>query len=285
MTDQASFEASVVARILRRAGDIEHDREPENDPRVIGEASLIAAAEEVGMSVDAVRHSIAVERLGPVPTTRRGDRLVGPARVHVDAELPARANEALARVDSWLVDGHHLRRDVLRSGHGEWSKRSGLVGVTVRTIRGATGEGKLGDSQRVDATARETGSGSSVVRVTVDRTTHRRIAGGGASVVAAGGVAGVVLAVVAAPPIALVALPISILVGSAMTSAGRRQARETEREIQRMLNAVTAGAAPTRLSVDVVRRVTGRATAAGSKALLAPQREDAALVRSRVRRA
>jgi hypothetical protein len=285
MTDQASFESSVVARILRRAGDIEHDRDAENDPRIIAEASLIAAAEEVGMSVDAVRHSIAVERLGPLPETRRGDRLVGPARVHVDAELPAKANEALARVDSWLVDGHHLRRDVLQSGHGEWSKRSGVVGVTVRTIRGATGEGKLGDSQRIDATARETGSGSSVVRVTVDRTTNRRIAGGGASVAAAGGVAGVVLAVVAAPPIALVALPISMLVGAAMTSAGRRQARETEREIQRMLNAVTAGAGPTRLSVDVVRRVTGRATAAGSKALLAPQRDDAALARSRVRRA
>src|SRR6476661_552133 len=190
MTDQASFDAIVVARILRRAGDIEESSGVREDPRVIGEASLLAAAEEVGFSVDAVRRSIAVERLGPLPATRRADRLVGPAQVYADVEVDVPARDALARIDSWLVDGHHLRRDVLQSGHGEWSKRSGVVGATVRTVRGATGEGKLGDFQRVDATARETGTGSSVIRVTVDRTANRRFAGGGASVVAVGGVAG-----------------------------------------------------------------------------------------------
>ena len=195
------------------------------------------------------------------------DRLVGPAQVYADVEVDVPARDALARIDSWLVDGHHLRRDVLQSGHGEWSKRSGVVGATVRTVRGATGEGKLGDFQRVDATARETGSGSSVVRVTVDRAANRRFAGGGASVVAVGGVAGVVLAFVALPPVALVAMPISIVACSAMAMASRRQARRTEREIQRLLGAVSAGVRPMP-QLGRCPSEGGQGTAAGADALL-----------------
>ena len=136
--------------------------------------------------------------------------MLGPSQVYADGEVDVPADEALARVDSWLVDGHHLRRDVLRSGHGEWSKRSGLVGVTVRTIRNATGEGKLGDFERVNAAARDTGSGSSVVRITVDRTTSRRFAGGGGTVIAVGGMTGVVVAAVAVTPVVLLAMPAAI---------------------------------------------------------------------------
>ncbi|MEY2416970.1 MAG: hypothetical protein QOH53_2304 [Ilumatobacteraceae bacterium] len=236
---------------------------------MIAEASLIAAAEEVGLSVDAVRRSIAVERLGPLPVARYGDRILGPAQVYADGEVDAPAVDALARVDSWLVDGHHLRRDVLRSGHGEWSKRSGFVGVTVRTIRNATGEGKLGDFERVNAAARDTGSGSSVVRITVDRTTNRRFAGGGGTVVAVGGMTGAVVGAAAATPFVLLAMPAAVVVGVGVALAGRKRARDTERELRRLLDAVGAGVDPTRLSVDVVRRATGKATAAGSSALRA----------------
>ena len=237
--------------------------------RTIAESSLIAAAEEVGLSVDAVRRSIAVERLGPIPVARTGDRIVGPSQVYADGEVEVPAADALARVDSWLVDGHHLRRDVLRPGHGEWSKRSGFVGVTMRTIRSATGEGKLGDSEQVNAAARDTGNGSSVVRITIDRTTNRRFAGGGGTVVAVGGMTGVVLTAVAATPVVLLAMPAAIVAGVGVALTGRKRARDTEREIRRLLDAVGAGADPTRLSVDVVRRATGKATAAGSSALRA----------------
>jgi hypothetical protein len=257
-----------VARILRRAGDLEHGDAPD-DAGMIAEASLIAAAEEVGLSADAVRRSIAVERLGPVPVARAGDRILGPSQVYADGEVAVPADDALARVDSWLVDGHHLRRDMLRSGHGEWSKRSGLVGVTVRTIRNATGEGKLGDFHRVNAAARDVGSGSSVVRITVDRTTSRRFAGGGGAVVAVGGMTGLVVAAVAAAPVVLLATPAAIAAGVGVALTGRKGARDTEREIRRLIDAVDAGADPTRLSVDVVRRATGKATSAGVNALRA----------------
>ena len=268
MTD-APLDAKVVARILRRAGDLERTGDVQDEAGTIAEASLIAAAEEVGLSVDAVRRSIAVEKLGPLPVARPGDRILGPSQVYADGEVDVPAADALARVDSWLVDGHHLRRDVLRPGHGEWSKRSGFVGVTVRTIRNATGEGKLGDFERVDAAARDTGSGSSVVRVTVDRTTNRRFAGAGGTVIAVGGVTGLVVTSVAATPVVLLAMPAAIVAGLGVALTGRKRARDTEREIRRLLDAVVDGADPTRLSLDVVRRATGKATAAGSSALRA----------------
>jgi len=269
MTDQAPLDAKVVARILRRAGDLERSGGEQDEASMIAEASLIAAAEEVGLSVDAVRRSIAVERLGPLPAARHGDRILGPSQVYADGEVDVPAVDALARVDSWLVDGHHLRRDVLRSGHGEWSKRSGFVGVTVRTIRNATGEGKLGDFERITAAARDVGGGSSMVRVAVDRTTSRRFAGGGGAIVAAGGITGVVVASAAATPALLLAMPVAVVAGAGVALTGRRRARATEREIQRLLEAVRVGADPTRLSVDVVRRATGKATAAGTSALRA----------------
>jgi len=269
MTDPAPLDAQVVARILQRAGDLERHRSSDEDPGVIAESSLIAAAEEVGLSADAVRRSIAVERLGPLPRARPSDRVLGPAQVCADGEIEAPADEALARVDSWLVDGHHLRRDALQHGHGEWSKRSGLVGATVRTIRSATGEGKLGQFERVDAAARDTGNGSSLVRITVDRTNNRRIAGGGASALAVTGVTGAVVAAAAAAPIVLLAMPTAIVACTAVALTSRKQGRDTQREIRRLLEAVRAGNEPTRLSVDVVRRARGTSTATGSRALLA----------------
>ena len=270
MTDHAAIDAKVVARILRRAGDLERAGEASDESGTIAEQSLLAAAEEVGLSVDAVRRSIAVERLGPPPAPRHGDRLVGRSQVYADGEVDMSADEALVRVDSWLVDGHHLRRDVLRSGHGEWSKRSGLVGVTVRAMRNATGEGRLGDVERVNATARDAGSGSSVVRVTIDRTSGRRLAGRGGAVVAVGGaMTGVALAAATATPVLLLAMPAAVVAGIGVALTGRKRARQTEREVRRLLDAVSASADPTRLCVEFVRRATGRATSAGSSSLLA----------------
>ena len=241
----------------------------QDEAGTIAEASLIAAAEEVGLSVDAVRRSIAVERLGPLPVARPGDRILGPSQVYADGEVDVPADDALARVDSWLVDGHHLRRDVLRSGHGEWSKRSGFVGVTVRTIRNATGEGKLGDFERVDAAARDTGSGSSV-RADHDRPNdqstirrrrwHRRCRGWDDRCRRGRGCRDAFRAP-----------------GDARCDRCRR-GRGVDRSeagsryrarIRRLLDAVGAGTDPTRLSLDVVRRATGKATAAGSSALRA----------------
>ncbi len=135
----------------------------------------IAAAAEVGIPPAAVRRAIAVERLGPRPAGHVGDRLLGAGTVVVDEEVRGRAYDVVARIDDWLVDGHHLRRDRLRDDRGEWSKRTGVVGVTARAVRGALGEGRLGDLDRVAVIARDTGAGTCVVRVEADRRKDRSV--------------------------------------------------------------------------------------------------------------
>ncbi len=220
---------------------------------------MIAAVEEVGISIEAVRRSIAIDRLGPLPATHVGDRLLGPAVVVVDDEIPGSATEVLGRFDAWLVGGHHLRREFMRDGDGEWSKRSDLVGVVIRAVRSATGEGRLGDVQRLTVTVRDSGMGTCAVRVMVDRVIDRRAWGSAGSAVAIGGTATVVVAVsIVASPLILLATPIAVGAGAAVAARGRRRSKRTTREIERLLASVHEQSDPTRLRSDVARRVVGR---------------------------
>ena len=259
MADEEILDRDVVARILRRATELEQRTLPSNSG--FGEAALLAAADEVGLCVEAVRRSIAVERLGPAPPRRVGDRILGAGVLVVDDEIAGQPAEVLARLDAWMVAGHHLRRDRLRDDSGEWSKRSGMVGVVIRALRGATGEGRLGEFRRVSATARDAGRGSSVVRVSVDRSHSRRAAAGGGTIVAVGGTLGVVIGAAAAGPVLLLAAPVAILAGVGVALAGRGRAKKAELEMGRLLEAVHQGNRPTRLGVDVVKRVTRGARA------------------------
>ena len=258
MSKEGPLQTQVVARILRRATEMEGRDADVSSDNGIAEDLLIEAAEEVGMSVTAVRRSIALERLGPVPAPRLGDRIVGPSSVYAEGQVDAGARDALRLVDQWLVNGHHLRRDVLRPDHGEWSKRSGILGALVRSIRAATGEGKLGDYTRIDATARDIDAERSMVRVSVDRADNRRLFGGTGTVVAAGGVTVVGVAAAAAGPVLLLGVPVAVGAGIAVALTGRKRAQTAQREIERLLEATKNGTNPTRLSVDLVRRATGR---------------------------
>jgi hypothetical protein len=259
MTDDVRLDRDAVARILRRADALDTHDDDDDDRSGVGEAALIAAVEEVGMSIEAVRRSIAIDRLGPLPATHFGDRLLGPWMVAVDDEIPGSPREVLARFDAWLVAGHHLRRDFMRELDGEWSRRSDLVGVTIRAIRSATGEGGLGDVIHITVTVRDTGVGTCAVRVTVDRVLDRRLWGGAGSAVAVGGTATVVVALtVVASPLILLAAPIAVGAGAVVAARGRQRAKRTTREIDRLLASVHEQSDPTRLRTDVTRRVVGR---------------------------
>ena len=248
---------AMVVRIVRRATELAGP-ETEHVGRLgISREALVAAAREVGIPAVVVLRSIAIERLGPEPASHVADRFVGAALVVVDDEIAGSADEVLSRIDAWLVAGHHLRRDRIRNGRGEWSKRSGVVGLTVRRLRTATGEGKLGEFRQVTAVAEDVGTGSSVVRVVVDRTTSRRVAIVGGATAALGGAGGVV-AVAAFGPLALVAAPVVAIGGVVMARSGKHRARRAATEVERMLDAVADHHPPTKLRTEVARRVIGR---------------------------
>jgi hypothetical protein len=252
------LDRAAVERVLRRASELA-GTDPD-DPLELGaidEQTLVVAAVEAGIPAPAVRRAIAIERLGPVPSAHVGDGLVGPTIVIDEQELPGRAAEVLARIDAWLVAGHHMRRDRLRDDRGEWSKRTGLVGSTMRTIRHATGEGRLGDLQRIAATARDTGNGTCVVRIEADRRRDRtvRVASG----VAVGGAAtaGVVGVALVTAPLLLLAAPVAIAAGCGIAATGRGRANRVVRELDRVIDAVEQQMQPVRLRTDVYRRVKG----------------------------
>ena len=259
---ESTLDSAVVARVLRRAGEIAVPIPDGHTSHGIAEASLIAAAGEVGLPVDALKRSLAVERLGPPPPIHRADRIFGVSVVVVDHEIVGSVGEVLERIDAWMVNGHHLRRERRRvdsrAGQIEWGKRSGIAGVTARTIRSATGEGGLGVLREVTATASDTGLGSCAVRITADRRSERQWFVGGGAAVAATGTTGVVIAAIVATPLVLLASPAVVAAGAGVAARGRARARRTEREIVRLLDAVEQELAPTRLGVDVARRVAGR---------------------------
>jgi hypothetical protein len=252
------LDRAAAERVLRRASELA-GADP-GDPFELGaidERTLVAAAVEAGIPASAVRRAIAIERLGPVPSTHVGDHLVGPTVVIDEQELPGRAADVLARIDTWLVAGHHMRRDRLRDGRGEWSKRTGLVGKTIRTMRHVTGEGHLGDLERIAATARDTGTGTCVLRVEADRRRDRAMRVASGIVVGGAATAGVVGVAVATIPLVLVAAPVAVAAGCGVAATGRRRARRVVLELDRVIDAVDQHVEPARLRVDLVRRVRG----------------------------
>lgn len=259
MTDDR-LDRATTRRVFRQASASD-SRGPVGDAVDADEFdddTVVAAAIEAGIDPAAVRRALAVERLGDAPAHARSDGLLGAAEVCVDGEVVGSPSEVLERVDAWLVSGHHLRRDRVRSGRGVWRRRHGVLGVTFRTVHRATGEGRLGELARVEAVAVDTGSGTSAVRVTADRRRDRLVR---ASVGAAAGVFGatavVAIAAVSAP-VVLVAAPLALGVGTGIAATGRRAATDVSTELERVLDAVDHGDVPARLGPDVVRRVIAR---------------------------
>lgn len=253
MSDQ--LDPVAAERVLRRAnllaGDVEVD-DSGFEPDV-----LVAAAAEVGIPERAVRQSLAIELLGPPPVGQRLDRLVGAATVSEERLVAMPPDRVLALLDRWLVDGHHLRRERRRPGEMAWSRRDDVVGSVRRTVRGLTGEGRLGDVRSVRAAAHPVEAGHAVVRITIDRVTRRRaslIAGstlGGTGVVV--GVAGLFLA----PPVALAAVPV-IAVGGGAVASSRSQADRFERELLRLLDDIEEERRPQGVLSGIRRRLSVR---------------------------
>jgi hypothetical protein len=256
---ERTLDHDTVGRVLRRASDlVDVGLDALPPPSGVSERALVEAAAEVGIPLSAVRRALAIERLDPLPRPKVGDRFVGAAVVAVDAEVVGSSTEVLARLDAWFVDGHHLHRHRVRNGHGAWTKRRGLVGRTVRTVRGAIGEGQLGRVRRVAVSTGETGIGTTVVRVEVDRRRDRRVAAATGTAVAAVATMGTVALAAVTAPVLLVAAPLGLAAGVRVAANGRGKANAVAEEVDRVLDAVDDGISPTRLRTDVARRMIGR---------------------------
>ena len=252
--DVTRLDRDAVRRVLRRAVALEGDGAGQvPDAEGIDADSIVAAAIEAGIPESAVRRSLAMERLGPPPTDRDG--VLGAAVVVVTEEVAGDVDEVLGRVDAWLVSGHHMRRDRLHGGTGAWTRRRGVLGSTFRSLRRVTGEGYLGDLERIDVVAVECGSRTCVVRVAADRRHERRVRGATGAAVATVTTAGVVLGAVALGPLLLLAAPVTVAAGTGIAASGRHRARRVADEIDRVLDSVDHRTRPTRLAPDLAKRV------------------------------
>jgi hypothetical protein len=252
--DATRLDRDAVRRVLRRAVELEGaGARALPDVDGIDAESVVAAAVEAGIAEDAVRRSLAVERLGLPPSRPAG--LLGPGVVVVTAEVTGDVPEVVALVDAWLVSGHHMRRDRLHGGDGAWSRRRGIVGSTMRSIRRATGEGYLGDLERIDVAVRATGTGTSLVRVAADRRAERRVRGATGVAVGTAGTTGAVLVALVLGPVLLVAAPVTVAAGAGVAATGRRRARRVAGEIDRVHDSVAHGDRPLRLAPDLAKRV------------------------------
>lgn len=257
------LDPDAADRVLRRAGDLADDDAGHTaDAEMIAAGgiepeAIISAAIEVGIPERAVRQSLAIEQLGPLPQARRLDSVAGSAAVWVQRVVELPPDEVLDLLDRWLVGGHHLRRERQRPDQMEWSRRDDVFGGLRRSVRGLSGEGRLGRVGRVHAAVRPVDPGQTVVRVTADRHTHRRAAVAGGSTLAVGAATVGVVGIVMTAPIAFAAIPVGVA-GGFVFSSSRSEADRFERELERLLDDIERSRAPEGMLGGIKRRLSPR---------------------------
>jgi hypothetical protein len=251
------LDRAAVDRVLRRASDMMADHPEVADgaqgPATTTDVVLLEAATEAGLDPDAVRLSLAIERLGPPPERRALDRLGGPRRVTVERVVRLDVDTALGRIDDLLQRQHQLRRTRSRAEAGEWRRRTGAVGKVQRAAKRASGDVGLAKVAVVEAQASPVDESRTVVRLAADRADQRtEVLAGGAVTTGVGAVAAGAAAV-ALTPLALVAVPVVAAAGAGVASIGRKQRALLADELDRVLDAVEHGLRPVTLSDDVRR--------------------------------
>lgn len=254
-------------RILARAHRLESPT-PVADSGVEPEA-LIAAASEVGIDPDAVRDSLAIERLSIAePPARRLDRLAGAGEIVIERELDLTVAQTLVGLESWLTSLHRLTCDHRADGVLFARRRSDASARVGRMISTARGEGRLAaTSLVVEAVPQVVGSTPArprtLVRISADRSTPRqaRLVGGGS--LGGVGLAGGAIAAATETLIAFPAVAAPLTVGGYLIArSGRGDADRLELELERLLSRVERGEQPTGLLGRMAQRARRAATRA-----------------------
>ncbi|MEZ5225968.1 MAG: hypothetical protein R2710_04650 [Acidimicrobiales bacterium] len=81
------------------------------------------------------------------------DRLIGPDQIWAGRQSAESSEQSTERVAEWLERGHGLRPRMTDDGVVIATRRSGLAGSVVRTVRSAQGKGGLGKVREVRATS------------------------------------------------------------------------------------------------------------------------------------
>lgn len=248
------LDRTAVDRVLRRASEMTatHPGVPGSTGRM-NEQVLLEAADEAGLDLDAVRISLAIERLGPTPPQRRLDRTVGPRRVSVERIMALDADTLLGRLDDHLQRRHGMRRTRSAADRGEWRKRTDAVATVQRLARTGTVSVNLRKLGGVEARTSVIDTGRTLVRLVADRSPQRTEAvAGGSAVSGFGLVAAGVLAIVATP-VAAAATPVALGAGYATARMGRSRHVALVDDLEGLLDDVEHGTRPVTLSDDVRR--------------------------------
>ncbi len=219
----------------------------------LSEQVVLEAATEAGIDPDAVRISLAIERLGPSTPRARFDRTAGAREVLVERIIGLDVDTVLGRIDDLLQRQHGLRRTRSAGDWGEWRKRSDAFGTVQRMARSGSTNASLRKLVRVEARASTIDDRRTVVRVLADRTPQRTEALVGGAVVGGIGVAAAGAVAVVVSPLVMAAAPVAVVAGTATARAGRRHQRSLTADLEHLLDTVERGVRPVTLADDVRR--------------------------------
>ncbi|MEM9463842.1 MAG: hypothetical protein AAGA90_00630 [Actinomycetota bacterium] len=254
MTDRLSEEA--VERIVRRAIELD-DTGGDDAIGGLDLTAVVAAAEELGISRDAVLHSVALERLGDEPPRRTLDPLFGARWVVVQRRVGGSAETVFDRLDEWLTRGHHLRREQRDDTTAMWRRRSDMAASLQRGVRGFSGRGRLGTVASITGHITGIDDHTSIVRVAADRSSTRSRHIGVASISGAGGVVTAAGFATVAPPLAAVGVPVVAVAGVA-ANRSKRAADGLASELSRLLDQLAANESPSSAMGIPLRRRRSR---------------------------
>jgi hypothetical protein len=248
------LDREAVDRVLRRASDM-----TASNPAVPGatgglsEQVVLEAAVEAGIDPDAVRISLAIERLGQPPPRARFDATAGPREVRVERIIGIDVDTVLGRVDDLLQRQHGLRRTRSGSDWGEWRRRGDAFGAFQRLARTGSTNASLRKLARVEARASAIDHSRTVLRVVADRAPQRSEALVGGAAVGGLGLAVTGIAAAAVSPLVVAAAPVAVVAGAATARTGRAHERDLVANLEHLLDIVERGLRPVTLADDVRR--------------------------------
>ncbi len=264
------LDRDAVARILDRAHQLEsvHAADHENAmEHGIGPDALIEAAAEVGIDPNAVRDSLALERLDvDLVPARRLDRFAGPVEVVIERNLELPVDQVVEGIEAWLTSVHRLLCDRRSPSTLHGRGRTDVSAQLGRLVASARGDGRLSVSSLVVEAVPQTvgtapGHPRTFVRIRANRSTPRSVRLGGGGVIGGIGVAGGAVAAVGMDAVfvmPVVAVPL-VAGGYVVARTGSGQADRLELQLERLLSMVERGERPTGLLGRVARRARAAA--------------------------